>query len=85
MVAPQHREEPASIRVLALLDIFDPGAKRAERNLVLRLASDRARVTADALAMVYDKTVFHFVSTWCDARRGSISSASIVQRRAILG
>jgi hypothetical protein len=59
VVAPEYREEPASVRVFALLDVLDPGAKRAKRNFVLGFASYRARVAADAFAMVNNKAVFH--------------------------
>ena len=52
MVASHHREEAARVGVLAFLDVLDPGAKRAERDFVLGLASDCAGVTANALSMV---------------------------------
>ena len=59
MIAAKHREEPASVRIFALFNVLDPGSKRPERHLVLRLAGDSARVAPDAFAMVYDKAVFH--------------------------
>jgi len=61
VVAPEYREEPPSVRVFALLDVLDPGAKRAKRNLVLGFAGDGTGVASDAFPMVDDKAVFHLV------------------------
>src|SRR5215472_16081770 len=54
-VAPGLREDP-------LLDILDPGAVNAERDLVLRLTRGGARMTADALAVVDQEGVVHLAS-----------------------
>jgi len=61
MIAPEHGEKPASVWILTLLYVLDPGPESAERDFVLGLASDCARVTADAFAMVYDEAVFHLI------------------------
>lgn len=65
VIAPEHGKETASVWILTLLYVLDPGPESAERDFVLGLASDSARVTADAFAMVYDEAVFHLM----DARR----------------
>jgi hypothetical protein len=61
VIAPEHGKETASVWILTLLDVLDPGPERAERDFVLGLASDCACVTADAFAMVYDEAVFHLM------------------------
>ena len=60
VVAAQHGEVAARVRPGALLDVLHPRAERSEGNLVLLLARHRARVTADALAMVDHESVSHF-------------------------
>jgi hypothetical protein len=59
VIAPEHRKEPPRVRVLAFLDVFDPGSKLAQRNFILGLASDGARVAANAFAVIDDETVSH--------------------------
>ena len=61
MIAPEHREEPVSIRKLAFLDVLDPCSKRPKRNFVLGFASYGAGMATDAFAMVNNKAVFHLV------------------------
>jgi len=69
VIASEHGKESASVGILTLLYVLDPGSESAERNFVLGLASDCASVTADAFAMVYDEAVFHLVRA--EANRGS--------------
>src|SRR5262249_32278670 len=52
LVAAQHRERAAHVRMRAVLEVLDPGTERPERDLVLGLARDGARVAADAAAVV---------------------------------
>ena len=59
VIAPQNGKEPVSVWILALLDVLDPGSERAKGNFVFGFTGDRARVTADAFAMVYNEAVFH--------------------------
>src|SRR5205085_10399764 len=48
LVAEDREKETAGVGEGALLDGLDPTAIDADRNVVLRLARDRARMTADA-------------------------------------
>jgi hypothetical protein len=59
MITPHHREQSSRIGKRALLDIFDPGAIHADRDLVLGLACDGARVASDTLSVVDDKAEVH--------------------------
>ena len=59
MVAAHHAEQPSRIRKTAFLDVLDPRAIDADRHLVLSLAGDGAGVTADAFAVVDDKSEIH--------------------------
>jgi len=59
VIAAKDREESPGVGVLALFDVFNPGAKGSQRDFVFGFASYGARVAADAFAMVYDKAVFH--------------------------
>jgi hypothetical protein len=60
MVATHHAEMAAGVRKLTLFDVLDPGAEDAERNIVLFLAGDRARVTADTAIMIDYEAVPQF-------------------------
>jgi hypothetical protein len=62
VITPHNRKHPGRIRPGALFDILDPGSVDPKRNIVFRLASHRAGVTADALVLVDDKTVSHATS-----------------------
>src|SRR5690606_4232984 len=57
LIAEDGEEEARRVGETPLLDGLDPAAVHADRNLVLRLAGDRAGMTADALAKVYGNTV----------------------------
>jgi hypothetical protein len=59
MIAAHHRKHPAGIREFALLNLFHPCSKDTDRYVVLRFAGGGAGMAADALAIVYNKTVFH--------------------------
>jgi hypothetical protein len=59
VIAPQHGKEPVSVGILALLNVLDPGSESAKGDFVFGFAGDRARVTTDAFAMVYNEAVFH--------------------------
>src|SRR2546430_307531 len=59
VIAAQHGEVAARVRPRPLLDVLDPGAKGSERHLVFFLARHRARMAADALAVVDHETVSH--------------------------
>jgi hypothetical protein len=62
VIAPHDRKHPGRIRPRALFNILDPGPIDTKRNIVFRLASHRAGVTADALVLVDDETVPHATS-----------------------
>jgi hypothetical protein len=55
LVAQDGEEEAACVREGAFLDCLDPASVHADGDLVLSLARDRARVTADALSQIYCK------------------------------
>ena len=61
MIAARDLKDAASVGVGALLDVFDPGAIHAERHVVLGFAGYRAGMTANALAVIDDKSVLHRV------------------------
>ena len=61
MVAAEHREVPARVRVVAFLDVLDPGAIHAHRDVVFFFTGNRAGVTADAAVLIDDKSVAHFI------------------------
>ena len=63
MVASHDVECPLGIGELALLYVLHPGAVHPYRYLVLGLARYRARMTADALAVVYDESVVSHLAT----------------------
>ena len=52
LVAENGEEEPARVRKDALFNRLDPTAIHADRNVVLRLARNRARVAPDAFAQI---------------------------------
>ena len=52
LVAQDREEEALRVGERALLDRLHPAAVHADGNLVLGLAGDRARVTADALSQI---------------------------------
>src|SRR5207247_10766179 len=52
LVAEDGEEEPARVGEGAFLDGLHPAAVHADRNLVLGLARDRARMTADAFSEI---------------------------------
>jgi hypothetical protein len=59
MIATQYGEMTPGVRVVSLLDILDPSAIHAKRNVVLLLAGDRAGVTADAAVLIDHEAVAH--------------------------
>ena len=59
MVASHHAEMAAGVGEGTLLDVLDPGAKDADRDLVLILAGNRAGVTSDASVLVDHEAVTH--------------------------
>ena len=52
VIAPHHAEVAAGMRKLAFFDVFDPGAKNPNRNLVLFLTRDRARVAPNTAIVI---------------------------------
>jgi hypothetical protein len=57
LIAEDRQEQPLRLRKRALLDGLDPAAIHADRDVVFRLAGDRAGVTPDALAQIDRKPV----------------------------
>ena len=84
LVAEHGEEEPPRVGERALLDRLHPAAVHADRNLVLGLAGDRARVTADALAQVDGEPVVgHEADDYTVPINASIDAvAQSVRRRA---
>jgi hypothetical protein len=62
MVAAHHAEMAAGVRKLTLFDVLDPGTENAKRDVVLFLASDCARVTADTAVVINYEAVPQFAS-----------------------
>jgi hypothetical protein len=61
VIAAHYREKAARVGKTSLFDVFHPRSIDADWNFVFRFARDRAGMTADTLAVVYDKTVIHFL------------------------
>ena len=59
VVAAVNGERTARIGERSLLHVLDPGAVDPQGDVVFRLAGHRAGVTADAAAIVDDKSVIH--------------------------
>ena len=59
VITPEHGKESPRVRVFALLYVFHPRAKCAERDFVFGFTRDRTRVTSDAFAVVNYKPIFH--------------------------
>ncbi len=59
VVAAQDRKVSPDGGEAPFFDIFNPGPKLSQRNLVFRLAGDRARMAPDATPVVDRKTVVH--------------------------
>ena len=59
MVAPHYGKQPTRIRESPLFDVFDPGAVYAYWHLVLGLACDGTRMTADTLSVIDHEAIIH--------------------------
>jgi hypothetical protein len=59
MIAAHHAEMAAGVGKGAFLDVLDPGAEDADRNFVLVLARNRARMASDASVLVDHEAVMH--------------------------
>jgi hypothetical protein len=68
MVAAHHAEMAAGVRKLTFFNVFDPGAEDAERDVMLFLAGDRARMTPDAAVVIDYEAVPQFDSPQQPAR-----------------
>jgi hypothetical protein len=79
VIASENGEESVGLRVFTLLDIFDPCAKGAEGNFVLRFAGYRAGVASDALAVVDYESISHEVG----GRKGKEGIVGFKARTAI--
>jgi hypothetical protein len=75
VVTPEHGKKTASRRVLASLDVFDPGAERADRDFVFAFTCYSAGVTANAFAVIDQESVFHQRET-CLEKSGAWSLES---------
>jgi hypothetical protein len=60
VVTAEHGKVPARIRILSLLDVFDPCTIHAYGDVVLFFARDRAGMAADAAMLINEKSVPHF-------------------------
>src|SRR5215471_16005723 len=61
VVTSHHAEVTAGVRKFTFLDVFDPGAKNAHRDLVFLFARHRTGVTPNTSVLVNDKAVAHAV------------------------
>jgi len=59
MVAAKNRKEAPGVGKRSALDVLDPRAKFAKRNVVFGFAGYCASVAADAFAVIDYKTVSH--------------------------
>src|SRR5262249_21140622 len=59
VVTSHHAEMTAGVGKLAFLDVLDPGAKNAHRNLMFLLARHRAGVTPNTSVLIDNKPVAH--------------------------
>lgn len=59
MVAAHNRKEPARVRKRPLLNVLDPRAIHANRNLVFRLACNSTGVAADTFSVVDYESKIH--------------------------
>jgi hypothetical protein len=69
VVAAEHREVPAGIRIVPLFDVFDPGAINTHCDVVFLFAGNRACVTTDTTILIDDESVAHFRPFESDSRR----------------
>jgi hypothetical protein len=60
MVATHHAEMAAGVRKLTFFNVLDPGAEDPERDVMLFLAGDRARMTPDAAVVIDNEAVPQF-------------------------
>lgn len=59
MVAAEHREVAARVRITAFFNILHPCPIDAHPDVMLFFARDRAGVTTDAAVLINDKSVAH--------------------------
>lgn len=59
MIATHDREVASNRRKCAFFDILDPGPIDPNRDFVLCLACNRARMATDTLSVVDDETISH--------------------------
>src|SRR5262249_16601622 len=59
VITSEDREVASRVRERPTLHVLDPRAERAQRHLILFLASDRAGVTADAFSLIDHEAVTH--------------------------
>jgi hypothetical protein len=59
VIAAHDAEQSPGVGKRSFFDVFDPRSIDADRDFVFRFAGDRAGVTADALAVIDDKTKVH--------------------------
>jgi hypothetical protein len=57
MIATHYAEMAAGVWKLPLFDVLNPGAEDADRNVVLFLACDRARMTPDTTIVINYESV----------------------------
>jgi len=69
VVTSHDPEVAAAVGKFALLDVFDPGAKHAQRDLVLFLARHGTGVTADTSVLIDDESVAHEKRQKCSWRK----------------
>jgi hypothetical protein len=61
VVTSHHAEVAPGMRIYTFLDVLDPGAKHAHRNLVLLFTGYRTGVTANTSVLIDDESIAHEV------------------------
>ena len=61
MIAPHYRKQPPRVGKRPFLDIFDPGAIYANRDLVFSFTGNSAGVTTDTFSVVDYEAIIHRV------------------------
>lgn len=63
MITARNLKVPMGVRECTALYIFHPGTIYAKRNLIFRLARNRAGMTAYTCTIINDKSVIHINSS----------------------
>jgi hypothetical protein len=78
MIATHNAEVPACVRELPFLDVFHPGAKHANGNVIFLFACHRTGMAADTSILVEHEAIAHegLGSFFCDSRTSSMKTSA---------